>query len=75
MSDQRRHHRQRIIAKRLRLARAALPYPLLRPAGSLAKRKVWECSCWMCQGHKDFRWRRGKERHAVKAALRLGAWA
>ena len=70
---ERRHHRERVVAKRLRLVRAVVRHPddyyLARTPGRAAKTKVLDCSCWTCKGHAKFRWRRGKERHRVKAAL------
>lgn len=60
MNDQRRHHRQRIIRKRVALVRAIAGQEW-GPRGHFAKTKPFDCSCAMCRGRK---WR--DERAAIK---------
>ncbi len=67
---ERRRQRQTHIARRVKFIRNALHREPWRAAGTLAKRKALDCSCWMCSGHSKFKWRRGKERHQIKSALR-----
>lgn len=67
--DERRHHRNRVIANRLRLIRAIDTDGEFWRApqyGRLDKTKPYDCSCWMCREDFD----RANERHAIKAMLR-----
>lgn len=76
---ERRSRRERIIARRVRQfvdiydQGSRRPYQgrLWRPMGSLAKRKLIECSCWMCANNLQRPMPyRGKERQVVRQGLR-----
>ncbi len=62
--------RERHIKRRISLIVSVGGTPRNTP-GFFDKTKAFDCSCWMCSGHAKFRFRRGRERHGVKAMLRM----
>ena len=54
-----RHHRERVIANRLKLIRSAFHgWGLTRGPGMLSKDHLTNCSCFMCKPHKHLPARR-----------------
>lgn len=72
---ERRHHRDRVISKRLGLiaTRFGGQYGLgRRGAGSLAKDHLTNCSCWLCKPHKHEPKDRQRQAGAWKREAGLG---
>lgn len=79
----RRHHRQRVIRKRLGIIRNVwgitpgdYPHRQLDQPGRLAKDHLSNCSCYMCSPYRrERKKRRAESNHTVNREILLWAWA